>query len=82
MLRYWRATASPRDRSLWRLHMPDTSSDTSSLDSGDGRANLLGEVTARDGVRYDIQLKGSGRPRSPAAAMVERRLVRSCANTS
>jgi uncharacterized protein YdiU (UPF0061 family) len=27
---------------------------------GDGRANLLGEVTARDGVRYDIQLKGSG----------------------
>jgi uncharacterized protein YdiU (UPF0061 family) len=28
---------------------------------GDGRANLLGEVKARDGVRYDIQLKGSGR---------------------
>jgi uncharacterized protein YdiU (UPF0061 family) len=27
---------------------------------GDGRANLLGEVTAPDGVRYDIQLKGSG----------------------
>jgi serine/tyrosine/threonine adenylyltransferase len=27
---------------------------------GDGRANLLGEVVARDGVRYDIQLKGSG----------------------
>jgi uncharacterized protein YdiU (UPF0061 family) len=27
---------------------------------GDGRANLLGEVTARDGKRYDIQLKGSG----------------------
>ena len=27
---------------------------------GDGRANLLGEVTADDGVRYDIQLKGSG----------------------
>ena len=27
---------------------------------GDGRANLLGEVTARNGVRYDIQLKGSG----------------------
>jgi len=27
---------------------------------GDGRAILLGEVTARDGVRYDIQLKGSG----------------------
>ena len=27
---------------------------------GDGRANLLGEVTAQDGVRYDIQLKGSG----------------------
>jgi uncharacterized protein YdiU (UPF0061 family) len=27
---------------------------------GDGRANLLGEVTGRDGLRYDIQLKGSG----------------------
>jgi uncharacterized protein YdiU (UPF0061 family) len=27
---------------------------------GDGRANLLGEVVARDGMRYDIQLKGSG----------------------
>src|SRR5271156_1260553 len=28
---------------------------------GDGRANLLGEVLGRDGVRYDLQLKGSGR---------------------
>jgi uncharacterized protein YdiU (UPF0061 family) len=28
---------------------------------GDGRAILLGEVMGRDGVRYDIQLKGSGR---------------------
>jgi len=27
---------------------------------GDGRANLLGAVIGRDGVRYDIQLKGSG----------------------
>jgi uncharacterized protein YdiU (UPF0061 family) len=27
---------------------------------GDGRANLLGEVIARDGARYDVQLKGSG----------------------
>src|SRR5579859_4377850 len=27
---------------------------------GDGRAILLGEVIAREGVRYDIQLKGSG----------------------
>jgi serine/tyrosine/threonine adenylyltransferase len=27
---------------------------------GDGRAILLGEVIARDGLRYDIQLKGSG----------------------
>jgi uncharacterized protein YdiU (UPF0061 family) len=27
---------------------------------GDGRANLLGEVMGGDGVRYDIQLKGSG----------------------
>jgi len=28
---------------------------------GDGRANLLGEVIGRDGVRRDIQLKGAGR---------------------
>jgi uncharacterized protein YdiU (UPF0061 family) len=28
---------------------------------GDGRANLLGEVVGRGGLRYDIQLKGSGR---------------------
>jgi len=28
---------------------------------GDGRANLLGEVVGRNGVRYDVQLKGSGR---------------------
>jgi uncharacterized protein YdiU (UPF0061 family) len=27
---------------------------------GDGRTNLLGEVVGRDGLRYDIQLKGSG----------------------
>ncbi len=27
---------------------------------GDGRAILLGEVVARDGQRYDLQLKGSG----------------------
>ena len=27
---------------------------------GDGRANLLGELKGLDGVRYDIQLKGSG----------------------
>jgi len=28
---------------------------------GDGRAILLGEVVGRDGQRYDLQLKGSGR---------------------
>jgi uncharacterized protein YdiU (UPF0061 family) len=28
---------------------------------GDGRAILLGEVVGRNGLRYDIQLKGSGR---------------------
>lgn len=28
---------------------------------GDGRALLLGEITAVDGTRYDIHLKGSGR---------------------
>ena len=30
---------------------------------GDGRATLLGEVVGNDGVRYDVQLKGSGRTR-------------------
>ncbi len=30
---------------------------------GDGRAILLGELIARDGRRYDLQLKGSGRTR-------------------
>ena len=28
---------------------------------GDGRAILLGELIANDGIRFDIQLKGSGR---------------------
>lgn len=28
---------------------------------GDGRAILLGEIVGRDGRRYDVQLKGSGR---------------------
>ena len=28
---------------------------------GDGRALLLGEVIGKDGIRYDIQLKGSGK---------------------
>ena len=27
---------------------------------GDGRAVLLGEIIAKNGQRYDIQLKGSG----------------------
>ena len=49
---------------------------------GDGRAILLGEVVARDGVRYDIQLKGSGPTPSPAVATAEPRSVRSCASTS
>ena len=39
-----------------------------SLELGDGRAILLGEVVDRDGVRRDIQLKGLGRRRFPGAA--------------
>ena len=27
---------------------------------GDGRANLMGEIVGQDGIRYDVQLKGSG----------------------
>ena len=49
---------------------------------GDGRAILLGEVIDADGVRRDIQLKGSGQHRFRAAAMAARRSVRCCANTS
>ena len=50
---------------------------------GDGRAILLGEVVDRDGVRRDIQLKGSGatpllaRRRRPRGAR-----ARCCASTS
>ena len=39
---------------------------------GDGRAILLGEVVGRDGVRRDIQLKGSG----PHAVLAPRRRPR------
>ncbi|HEU0223008.1 MAG TPA: YdiU family protein [Paracoccaceae bacterium] len=40
---------------------------------GDGRAILLGEVVGRDGVRRDIQLKGSGR--TPFSRMGDGRAV-------
>ena len=40
--------------------MPATNSGIIVPQLGDGRANLLGEVLGRDGIRYDIQLKGSG----------------------
>ena len=48
---------------------------------GDGRAILLGEVVDRDGLRQDIQLKGSG----PDAVLAGRRRAggawaRCCAN--
>ena len=49
---------------------------------GDGRTNLLGEVMGIDGVRYDIQLKGSGPTPFSAEATAELRLVRFCASTS
>jgi uncharacterized protein YdiU (UPF0061 family) len=40
---------------------------------GDGRALLLGEVLDRDGVRWDIQLKGAGR--TPFSRMGDGRAV-------
>ena len=40
---------------------------------GDGRAILLGEVVGRDGVRRDVQLKGSGR--TPFSRMGDGRAV-------
>src|ERR1700722_8577538 len=49
---------------------------------GDGRAILLGEVIDRDGVRRDIQLKGSGPTPFSGGEMDVRRSGRSCANTS
>ena len=54
------ATAFPRAPSRSRPPMPATSSAASSPQLGDGRAILLGEVVDRDGMRRDIQLKGSG----------------------
>ena len=50
---------------------------------GDGRAILLGEVIGTDGIRYDIQLKGSGPTpysrggdgRAPLAAVLREYLV-------
>ena len=49
---------------------------------GDGRAILLGEVIGRDGVRRDIQLKGSGRTPFSRGGDGRAALVRCCANTS
>ena len=49
---------------------------------GDGRAILLGEVIDRDGVRSDIQLKGSGPTPFSRQATDARRSGLSCANTS
>ncbi len=47
---------------------------------GDGRAILLGEVVDRDGMRRDIQLKGSGPTPFSVAAMGGPRWARSCGN--
>ena len=49
---------------------------------GDGRAILLGEIVGRDGLRRDIQLKGSGRTPFSAALTAARRSAPCCANTS
>ena len=48
---------------------------------GDGRAILLGEVVGRDGLRRDIQLKGSGPTPFSRRATAGRRSARCCANT-
>ena len=55
---------------------------------GDGRAILLGEVIAQDGLAYDIQLKGSGRTpysrmgdgRSPLGPVLREYLVSEAMN--
>ena len=49
---------------------------------GDGRAILLGEVIDADGVRRDIQLKGSGPTPFSRRGEAARRSARCCANTS
>jgi uncharacterized protein YdiU (UPF0061 family) len=49
---------------------------------GDGRAILLGEVIDKDGVRRDIQLKGSGPDAVHAAATGRVALGPCCANMS
>jgi len=49
---------------------------------GDGRAILLGEVIDADGVRRDIQLKGSGPTPFSRRGDGRRRSARCCGNTS
>ena len=49
---------------------------------GDGRAILLGEVIDADGVRRDIQLKGSGPTPFSRRGEAVPRSGRCCANTS
>ena len=49
---------------------------------GDGRAILLGEVVDRDGVRRDIQLKGSGPTPFSRQGTDAPLSALSCANTS
>ena len=49
---------------------------------GDGRAVLLGELIGRDGIRYDVQLKGSGRTPYSRTGDGKARSARCCASTS
>ena len=58
--RFWPATAWPRESEPLALAYAGHQFGHFVPQLGDGRANLLGEVLGRDGVRYDIQLKGSG----------------------
>ena len=48
---------------------------------GDGRAIMVGEIVAPDGIRYDVHLKGPGDPIRPAPTAA-RRCRPCCANIS
>ena len=79
----WPATGWRKISSRWRKPMPGTSLATLCRSLETAAPTVLGEVLGRDGVRYDIQLKGSGRTAfSRRWRVAGQRLARCCASTS
>ena len=78
----WPGSGFPTAPSRSRWPMPATSSATSCRSSAMAAPSCSARSIDGDGVRRDIQLKGSGRRPSRAAAMAAPRSGRCCANTS